>query len=174
MTTWEAWVSLLIAVLIPLGGAAIVQGLTSSPDEWYERLNKPSWTPPGYMFPVIWTILYVLMGVASWLVWRRGSFDHHPWALSLYIVQLVLNFAWTPIFFGLKRIDFAMAEIVLLWAAALATIVLFYRVNVIASVLLWPYLLWLTIAGFLTYYILTNNAVGRGFPGELDKPIMEK
>jgi len=99
-----AALSLPLAILIPLsGGIAGSFATTKAVKGWYKTLRRPSWTPPDWAFPVVWMSLYTAMGVASWLVWRVGGFAANPLALSLYGVQLCLNFAWTPLFFGAKR-----------------------------------------------------------------------
>lgn len=128
--------------------------------EWYKELNKPSWTPPGWVFPIMWTTLYILMGVASWLVWKEGGFAAQGYPLGAYIIQLALNFLWTPIFFGMHRPGFALVEIVLLWLAIAVTIYLFLPVNPIAAYLLIPYIGWVTVATSLNCYIWMYNGAG--------------
>ena len=98
------------------------------PGEWYAALAKPSWNPPNWIFGPVWTALYVLMAVAAWLVWRQAGFAGAGPALGLFGGQLVLNALWPYLFFGLHRIDWALVEILVLWAAILAVLVLFWRV----------------------------------------------
>eukprot|EP00897_Mesotaenium_endlicherianum_P005405 jgi/Mesen1/4893/ME000244S04065 len=161
----------LLALLLPSIGAALVGFSTPPPDDWYRQLNKPSWTPPGWAFPVVWTILYLLMGLASWLVWRRGGV-HKEWVpLTIYLVQLVLNWLWTPLFFGLKRPDVALVEIGLLWLAILATIITFWSTHWLAGALLLPYILWVSIASALNYSIFANNPVSQPQTGGIYQPI---
>lgn len=156
-------VPLIIAIAIPLGGSFLIQCLVTSPNsDWYKNLTKPSWTPPGWAFPVVWTILYVLMGVASWLVWKEGGFDKRWRPLALYILQLVLNFLWTPLFFGFRKIGLAFIEIIILWVAILATAIAFWPVSKLASLLLVPYLVWVFIATSLNGFIFFNNPAGGG------------
>ncbi len=115
---------------------------------WYNSLPKPWFTPPSWFFGPAWTILYVLMAVAAVLVWRskeNGRGDRRK-ALVAFVVQLALNLAWTPLFFGLHRPDLAFVDIVLLWLAIVATIVLFSRVRRAAAWLLAPYLAWVSFA----------------------------
>ncbi|KAG0579595.1 hypothetical protein KC19_4G109300 [Ceratodon purpureus] len=130
---------------------------TSCYADWYRSLNKPPWTPPGWVFPIMWTTLYILMGVSSWLVWKEGGFAVQGYPLGAYIFQLVLNFCWTPLFFGLHRTGYALVEIVILWLAIAVTIYLFLPVNPIAAYLLVPYIAWVTVATSLNWYIWMYN-----------------
>ncbi len=119
------------------------------PGDWYLALNKPDWHPPTWVFGPVWSTLYVLMAVSAWLVWRQGGFARQLRPLSLFLVQLVLNAAWSPLFFGLKQPGIAFAEILLLWLAIAATLVSFHRVHRIAAWLLVPYIAWVSFAAFL-------------------------
>lgn len=148
---WLGWVLLSFATALP--------GSASPPGAWYEALVKPEWTPPGWAFPVVWTTLYVLMGTAAWIVWRRGTKEEGTRkALGLFVLQLVLNAAWTPTFFGARRIFLALALIGVLWLAILATTLAFRRVSGTAALLLVPYLVWVSIATALNYRIWRMNA----------------
>jgi tryptophan-rich sensory protein len=142
---------LLLTFLAPAAGA-----WTTSPT-WYSALVKPSWSPPGWLFGPVWTLLYVLMGVAAWLVWREGGWARQRRPLTLYVVQLVLNAAWTPIFFGLRQPGWALLEIVLLWAAILATLISFKPARPLAPWLLAPYLAWVSFAAFLNFTLWRLN-----------------
>ena len=114
---------------------------------WYAELSKPSFNPPDWAFGVVWPILYIMMGVAAFLIWRKGTGSKQvKIALGLFLVQLVLNGMWTPIFFGLHMMGLALAEIILLWMAVLATIVGFWRLSKTAACLLIPYILWVSFA----------------------------
>ena len=113
---------------------------------WYREIARPAWTPPNWLFGPVWTVLYATMGISAWLVWREGGFRKQRWPLGLFIGQLALNAAWTPIFFGLAQFGVALVEIVILWCAILATILAFRRVRVAAAWLLVPYLAWVTYA----------------------------
>jgi benzodiazapine receptor len=124
-------------------------GALFMPGDWYASLQKPTWNPPGWVFGPVWSTLYLLMGISVWLVWMRGGFTAHRRPLSLFLVQLALNAAWTPLFFGLQRPDLALVEIMVLWGAILWTIREFWRINRWASALLWPYLLWVSFATIL-------------------------
>jgi benzodiazapine receptor len=128
---------------------APVLGAFSGPGEWYRALNKPSWNPPGWVFGPVWTGLYVLMAVAAWLVWRRGGWQQQGRPLRLYGVQLALNAAWTPLFFGLKMPGVALVEIGVLWVTIGLTIRAFRGVSGVAAALLVPYWLWVSFATVL-------------------------
>lgn len=117
--------------------------------DWYLTLNKPSWNPPGWVFGPVWTLLYTMMAIAAWLVWRKGGIAKQRRPLTLFAVQLLLNALWTPLFFGLHMLGVAFAEIILLWIAILATILAFRKVSPSAAWLLVPYLLWVTFAAIL-------------------------
>lgn len=105
------------------------------------------------MFGPVWSTLYVLMGVSAWLVWREGGWQRQRAALGLFVAQWVLNAVWTPVFFGLRRIDLALLDIVVLWLLIVATIVAFWQVSGPAAMLLMPYILWVTIATALNFGI---------------------
>ena len=105
-------------------------GAVFRPDDWYERLAKPSWNPPNWVFAPAWTVLYILIAIAGWLVWREAGFGL---PLLVYAVQLLLNAGWSAVFFGMKRPDLAFAELVLLWLSILATILLFAPIHATAA-----------------------------------------
>jgi len=126
-------------------------GIAFPPGDWYASLQKPSWTPPTWLFGPVWTMLYATMAIAAWLVWKRGGFKAQRKPLALFFVQLALNAAWTPIFFGLHKPGLAFITIVLLWLAIMATIAAFQRASQIAASLLIPYLLWVAFAATLNF-----------------------
>ena len=126
----------------------------SMPGAWYAALQKPSWNPPPWLFGPAWTLLYTMMAVAAWMVWKRVGFGK---PLKLYFVQLALNAAWTPIFFGAHQLGWALFEIVLLWIAILATLLSFRWVNTAAGWLFLPYLAWVTFAMTLNYTLWRMN-----------------
>ncbi|NIO00762.1 MAG: tryptophan-rich sensory protein [Candidatus Latescibacteria bacterium] len=128
------------------------------PGEWYVSLVKPAWTPPNVVFAPVWTALYVLMGVAAWLVWRRSGFSGAMVPLVLFIVQLVLNALWSYLFFGAHQPMLAFFEIVILWIVILLTLVCFWRMSLLAGVLLLPYLCWVGFASALNFQIWRLNA----------------
>ncbi len=124
---------------------------------WYTGLAKPTWNPPGWVFGPVWTLLYALMGVAAWRVWRHGGWARQTVALSLFVVQWALNALWTPLFFGLHRPGWALAEILVLLLAILATLRAFWRVDRIAGALLIPYAAWVAFATVLNWAIWQMN-----------------
>lgn len=137
--------------------AAPLVSIWARPDDWYATLTKPIWNPPNWVFGPVWTTLYALMGVAAWLVWRRGGWRAQRRRLGWFTAQLVLNALWTPLFFGLHRLDLALLEIVVLWSAIVATIVAFARTNTVAAWLLAPYLAWVSFASVLTFALWQLN-----------------
>jgi tryptophan-rich sensory protein len=137
--------------------AAFVPAFIGAPfagPRYYATLRKPTWAPPPGVFGPVWTILYALIGVAAWRVASRSP---NRAALRLWGVQLLLNAAWTPIFFGLRRPGVALAEIVAMWVAIAATTVVFLRRHVAAGVLMLPYLAWVTFAATLNFAIWRRN-----------------
>ena len=137
------------------GGAA--SGLATPPGEWYAALAKPAWTPPGWVFGPAWTLLYTLMAVAAWQVWRRRAATDVRMPLALFAIQLALNLAWTPLFFGMQRPGLALAEIVLMLAVILATTASFVRVSTTAAILMLPYCAWVCFATALNWAIWQMN-----------------
>lgn len=127
------------------------------PGEWYAALAKPAWNPPNWIFGLVWTVLYVLMAVSAWLVWRPAGFGGAGAALGLFIVQLALNGLWSYLFFGMHRMDLALVEVVVLWGAILAVTILFWNVNRLAGALLVPYLAWVAFASFLNFTLWSLN-----------------
>lgn len=125
---------------------------------WYAGLVKPALSPPAWVFGPVWTVLYILMGIALYLVWSRG-WEHKnvQVATAIFAVQLVLNVLWSYLFFGMQAPYFALIEIVLLWIAIVMTAAAFYRVSVPAAVLLVPYILWVSFAAYLNYGIYILN-----------------
>jgi len=126
-------------------------------ETFYTQLIRPTWAPPSWLFGPVWSVLYLLMGIAAWLVWRSRGFRIHRGALVLYIVQLVANALWTWLFFAWHRGAMASIEVVLLWLLILATLVSFWRRNALAGVLLLPYLAWVTFASALTLAVWRLN-----------------
>ncbi len=145
----------LVVWLVVCFGAALL-GLRFPPGAWYAGLRKPSWNPPNWIFGPVWTLLYILMAVAAWLVWENGG-AANTGALALFLVQLILNAVWTWLFFGLHRPGLAAAEIVLLWLAILATTLGFWTVQPLAGLLLVPYLLWVSFAAILNFTVWRLN-----------------
>lgn len=127
------------------------------PGTWYQTIAKPSFTPPNWVFPVVWPILYVCMAVAAWLVWKDYGLDKGYRALKWFGLQLVLNAAWSWLFFGRNAIGTALGEIMLLWIAILFTLVLFWQKNSVAGWLMAPYLVWVSYALALNFAIWQLN-----------------
>jgi tryptophan-rich sensory protein len=153
--TSSPWQSgLALAGFIFITFCAPLLGVTSIPGEWYAGLNKPSWNPPAWLFGPAWTTLYTLMAIAAWLVWKRVGFTR---ALGFYFVQLILNAAWTPIFFGAHAMGWALVEISIMWIAILLTLLSFLRVQKTAGLLLVPYLAWVSFATFLNFTLWRLN-----------------
>ena len=144
-----------LASFVTVAGIAASSGIGFRPGRWYETLRKPGWTPPRWVFPAVWTPLYIMMAVSGWLVWRRAGFVPVPFAF--YAAQLVLNGAWSGLFFGLRRPDLALADIALLWMAIVGTILGFAEVSHVAAWLLAPYLLWGTLAAGLNLSVWRLN-----------------
>lgn len=136
-----------------LGGAITAEPVKT----WYPLLDKPALTPPDLAFPIVWTLLYALMAIAAWRVWRAVGLQRARTALLLFALQLVLNLGWSWLFFGRQQIDWALAEIGLLWLAIAACIFTFARHDRIAAWLLLPYLLWVSFAAYLTFAIWRLN-----------------
>jgi translocator protein len=149
-----------------LGWVVLILGLGSGmgiffgPDAWFQTLAKPTWNPPGWLFGPVWTILYILMAISVWLVRKtpHASAADRALAMRLFWLQLVLNLAWTPIFFGMHNPLFAFVAICLLWITVISTSVAFSKLSTVASYLLVPYLLWISFALILNGTIWLLNA----------------
>lgn len=137
--------------------AAAVTGVFVSTGQWYDEITKPHWHPPSWIFGPVWSTLYVMMGIAVWLIWRQGGWNAQLKPIVSFVLQWLLNALWTPLFFGLHRMDWALIEIGLLWIAIVVTIVLFYSRNRWAAALLIPYLVWVSFAAFLNLTLWRMN-----------------
>jgi benzodiazapine receptor len=156
----ESIIRLIAACAVSLSAGLIGSLATTGAgfSEWYGAIEKPGFTPPGWVFGPVWTTLYLLMGVAAFLVWQKGLRSGAVRvALGWFLVQLVLNALWSPVFFGLHRIGPALVVVVLLWAAIVVTIHYFSRVSRPATLLLVPYLLWVSFATILNLSIWQLN-----------------
>lgn len=132
-------------------------GAQFTPGTWYAGLAKPAWTPPGWVFAPVWTMLYLLMAVAAWLVTLNGEWRQRRLPLALFILQLAVNAAWSWLFFGLQRPDWALLNILVLWGLVSVTVVLFFNTRRVAGILLLPYWGWLTLAAALNAAIWRLN-----------------
>jgi len=138
--------------------AAGATGALFQPGEWYRSLRKPSWTPPDWLFPVAWTVLYLSMATAAArIAMLAGTEPAAGLALALWALQIALNTLWTPVFFGLRKLGGGMVVLAGLWVAVAATLVAFWRIDAIAGLLLAPYLLWVTVAGALNFSVWRLN-----------------
>jgi translocator protein len=155
----ERWPGLVLSLaLVALVSVVGSSWTDTGDDSWYAQLEQPAWEPPDWLFGPVWTVLYILMAVAAWLVARRGLHRADVQvALGLYTVQLALNLGWTGVFFGLEQPGWAVVEIVALLVVLLATIGAFARLSRLAAAMLVPYLLWIGYATALTAGIAALN-----------------
>jgi len=150
---------LLFSVFVCLSAGFLGSFFTrGSLDTWYVHINKPSFTPPSWVFAPVWTALYILMGIAAFLVWRKGLDNKNvQLALLAFLIQLVLNALWTPLFFGMRSPLYGLIEIILLWLAILVTTTLFFGISRLSAFLLLPYILWVSFAVVLNATIVYLN-----------------
>ncbi len=150
----------LLFLIITCEAVGILGAVFTAPaiPTWYAGLKKPSFSPPNWVFGPVWTLLYALMGISAYLVWQQGiekpAVRH---ALFVFTLQLILNFLWSFFFFKLQSPLHALIEILLLWVLILVTIISFYKINKIAGLILIPYLLWVSFATLLNFYIVKLN-----------------
>jgi tryptophan-rich sensory protein len=150
---------LIISILVvfvagSIGTLATISELTT----WYTALTKPTWTPPNWTFGPIWSTLYVLMGIALFLVWRQGlERKDVKYAILIFAVQIILNVLWSVVFFGMHSIFGGFILILILWIAIFANIIAFYVISKPAGLLLIPYLIWVSIASYLNYSVYLLN-----------------
>jgi len=145
------WTLAMFVILVVVTGGS---GVFFKPGEWYRGLSKPFWTPPNWLFGPVWSVLYIMIAVAGWLVWRA---DPGSPALWLWGLQLLLNGAWSWLFFGRRRMDLAFADLVAMWLTIAAFIVVALPLSQIAGLLFVPYLVWVTIAGALNLTVWRMN-----------------
>lgn len=157
MTTRRQILGLLGWLLLAFVAAAIGAVASVSASTFYGQLVQPSWAPPASVFGPVWSVLYGLMGLAAWCVWREGGFAMQRRALSLFLIQLGINALWSWLFFAWHQGALAMADIALLWGLIVATLVAFWQVRPIAGLLLLPYLLWVSFAAALNYSVWQLN-----------------
>lgn len=143
------------ALVLTFGAAYI--GSRFPVDDWYTGLVKPPWNPPNWLFGPVWSVLYLLMAISVWLVWLKEGLADAFIPLGIFLLQLVLNAAWSWLFFGKHEMGIAFLEILLLWAAILACVILFWELNPVSGILLVPYILWVTFAAVLNYTLWQLN-----------------
>lgn len=147
---------------ITLGAGAIGAVASRDADVFYGALELPAWAPPSSVFGPVWTALYVLMGVAAWMVWREGELPHARRALGIFVVQLVLNTIWSWLFFRWHLGLLSFVDICVLWLLIVATMVAFWRIQPFAGVLLLPYLIWVSFAAALNLVVWRMNPAALG------------
>ena len=148
---------LIVCIAVCLGAAGLGSLLTTPAlRPWYAGLSKPRWTAPNWLFGPVWTILFIAMAIAAWLVWRKAGLTAAP--VQLFLLQLLLNVAWSALFFRLRSPSLAFAEIVMLWLAILATLIEFWKAVPAAGWLLLPYLVWVSDAAALNFSKWRLNA----------------
>ena len=150
----------LVAWLVLCFGASAIGSSFTMPeiDGWFATLEKPSFNPPNWLFGPVWGVLFLLMAVSAWLVWRRFGFARAPAAMLVFFVQLIANVMWSILFFGLHSPSMAFYWICVLWSLIFSTIMLFWKKSSLAGTLLIPYLAWVTFAGLLNFWIWRLNA----------------
>ena len=155
INTFKLLFSIIICEAIGILGAIFTAPAIPN---WYAKLNKPSFSPPNWIFGPAWTMLYALMGVSVYLIWQQGiEKPEVKNALFIFTLQLILNFFWSFFFFKLQSPVYALIEIFLLWVLILATIISFYQINKAAGLILIPYLNWVSFATLLNFYIVKLN-----------------
>lgn len=149
---------LLLSIFLILGGSMLSGLFMKRPDLWYQALDKPLGTPPGYVFGPVWTVLYIMMAVSFWGFWNFSKpSKQKTLAYSFFFLQLLLNFTWTFTFFTMQNLFLGFVHIVVMILAVLSTIVLFWKGCKWSSILLWPYFLWICFAGYLNYFLWVLN-----------------
>lgn len=152
------WLKLFGSIALPLLIGFVGSIFTrQSVDDWFLTLRKPIFTPPNWLFAPAWTLLYVMMGIAFYLIWEQGCSVPLRRAFAVYALQLILNLLWSFFFFGLRSPLLGLADIVLLWVVVLINIILFYRLRHTAGLLLIPYIFWITFALILNLSIMILN-----------------
>lgn len=152
------WIGLVAWMFVCLGAGGLGAVATTPEIEgWYATIAKPDWNPPNDVFGPVWTTLFIMMSVAAWMIWKPEGFKTAAIPLSLFGIQLVLNVAWSWVFFSFHQPGWAFAEILVLWIAIVATSIAFFRRSKIAGSLMMPYLAWVSFASFLNYTVWQLN-----------------
>jgi translocator protein len=150
-------IKLVVSLLLPLSVGAVAGMFTSQAvPTWYASLNRPSFSPPNWIFGPVWTSLYILLGISFFLIWKEETSKKRNQAIKVFLIQMFLNFSWSFLFFYFNLIGIALLEIILLWISIAAMIYLFYKIKPAAAYLNIPYLLWVSFAAILNagYYSL--------------------
>ncbi|MBQ2764728.1 MAG: tryptophan-rich sensory protein [Firmicutes bacterium] len=152
------WKTLIYSLALPLAAGGLAGFLTKESMGAFGQLNQPPLSPPGWLFPVVWTILYLLMGLAFYMVTVSDENDEQVNnAKKIYYLQLAVNFFWSIIFFNMEQYLFAFLWLILLWILIIVTLIRFYRIQPLAGYLMIPYLLWVTFAGYLNFGVFLLN-----------------
>lgn len=156
------WIGLIVLLVVCFAAAGIGGAVTTPKiDNWYATLIKPSWNPPNWIFGPVWSMLYLCMAIAAWLVWRQTGLAGAATPLALFGVQLAMNLAWSWLFFGLQNPGLAFLDILLLWTAIIATMVALWFRSTVAGLLFVPYLVWVSFAAVLNFVVWRlNGSVG--------------
>lgn len=147
---------LIICIAIPLTVGMVSSWITAGSMKMYAGLNRPAFAPPGILFPIVWTILYILMGISSYLIYVSDE-PYRMLALCLYVGQLIFNCIWSPIFFNVKAYGLALVWLLIMWVMIIALIAVSWRISKVASILLMPLVLWTTFAALLNYSVYRMN-----------------
>jgi len=145
-----------LIVFVAANFAAATSGAVFKPGAWYQDLNKPSWTPPNWAFPVVWTALFLMNAIAGWLVWEAAP-ENKDFIFTVYGVSLAINAGWSALFFGARRMDIALIDVAALWVSLAVLAALFAPVSAIAALLLVPYLCWVSLAAVLNFRMTQLN-----------------
>jgi translocator protein len=152
------WLGLVVWIVVCFAAAGIGGAVTTPKiGTWYATLVKPTWNPPNWIFGPVWSTLYFFMAIAAWMVWRQGGFVSAKLSLTLFGIQLILNVLWSCIFFGLQMPGLAFVEVHLLWASIAVVMVTFWQRSMIAGILFFPYLAWVSFASVLNFAIWRLN-----------------
>jgi translocator protein len=146
-----------LGVFIAACIAVAASGALFRPGAWYETLRKPWWRPPNWLFGPALTVLYLMIAISGWLVWRKAGLAGAALPLGVYAVHLLVNAAWSWLFFGRRRMDLALVDVTLLWLSIVAMILLFRPISATAAWLLVPYLVWVSFAAFLNWTMMRLN-----------------
>ena len=156
-TTKKALSLVVITAIILLLGFVNPLVFTSINMEWYSNLNKSSLTPPSFLFAYVWLSLYIVQAIAIWIIYISEEMELRTKAINLFVTQMGLNVIWSYLFFEMKSIGYSLIDIIIMDILVVIGIILFWKINKLASILLFPYICWLTLATYLNFYIFINN-----------------